>query len=367
MNIEKQTDNAIQQFAFKGNFIEKKIYGSGHINTTFCLVYDENGATKKYILQKINDKIFKNTDELMKNIEKVTKYLSKLIEKNGGDPKRETLSIIKTKNGELYYNGGFDNCFRAYEFIENATTYDLVKDKKDFYESAISFGNFQYLLKDFNADTLYEIIPNFHNTVSRLDNLKKSIEKNPLNRVKNIEKEIQFILKREDDCHIICDALAKGKIPLRVTHNDTKLNNIMIDNITKKGLCVVDLDTIMPGTLLNDYGDSIRFGASTGLEDEKDLSKIECCMELFEAYTKGFLEGLKGNVTDEEKRLFPMGAKLMTLECGIRFLTDYIDGDIYFNTHYKEHNLDRARTQLKLVQDMENKWDIMVNIVKKYS
>ena len=178
--------------------------------------------------------------------------------------------------------------------------------------------------------------------------------------------EIDFVLNREKDCHIICDLLEKGEIPLRVTHNDTKLNNIMIDNKTKKAICVIDLDTVMPGTVLNDFGDSIRFGASTALEDEQDLSKVECSMELFEAYTKGFIEGVKGNLTDKEKEMLPMGAKIITLECGIRFLTDYLQGDTYFKIDRDNHNLDRARTQFKLVLDMENKWEQMKNIVNKY-
>ncbi len=367
MDINSQIDLAIENFDFEGKVIDKKPLKKGHINDTFCIVCEtENKQNKKYILQKINTNIFKNPDELMKNVVNVTSYIRKIVIENGGNPERETLNIIPTKNGENYYKDKKGDCFRVYKFIEDATTYDLVQNAKDFYESAVAFGNFQRLLSNFPADTLYETIPNFHNTVDRLNKLKEAIQKDTLNRVKNVKEEIDFVLNREKDCHIICDLLEKGEIPLRVTHNDTKLNNIMIDNKTKKAICVIDLDTVMPGTVLNDFGDSIRFGASTALEDEQDLSKVECSMELFEAYTKGFIEGVKGNLTDKEKEMLPMGAKIITLECGIRFLTDYLQGDTYFKINRDNHNLDRARTQFKLVLDMENKWEQMKNIVKKY-
>lgn len=367
MDISQKRDNAISQFDFRGKIIEKEAYGSGHINGTFCIICDEDGNKKRYILQKINDKIFKNTDELMENIVNITTYLKDIIEKNGGDSERETLTIVPTKNGKSYYNGGEDNCFRVYKFIENAKTYDLVTDKNYFYESGLSFGNFQNLLSGFDASKLHETIPKFHDTVDRFNNFKITLKNDKLGIAKTIQNEIEFILKREKDCSIVCDALSKREIPLRVTHNDTKLNNIMIDDKTKKGICVIDLDTVMFGTILNDYGDSIRFGASTGAEDEKDLSKIECSMELFDIYTRGFIEGIKGNITKRETELLPMGAKLMTLECGIRFLTDYLEGDVYFQTSRKGQNLDRARTQFKLVQDMEQKWEQMTEIIQKYS
>lgn len=367
MDINSQIDLAIQNFDFEGKVIDKKPLKKGHINDTFCIVCEtENKQNKKYILQKINTNIFKNPDELMENVVNVTSYIRKIVIENGGNPERETLNIIPTKNGENYYKDKDGDCFRVYKFIEDATTYDLVQNAQDFYESAVAFGNFQRLLSNFPANTLYETIPNFHNTVDRLNKLKEAIQKDAVNRVKNVKEEIDFVLNREKDCHIICDLLEKGEIPLRVTHNDTKLNNIMIDNKTKKAICVIDLDTVMPGTVLNDFGDSIRFGASTALEDEQDLSKVECSMELFEAYTKGFIEGVKGNLTDKEKEMLPMGAKIITLECGIRFLTDYLQGDTYFKINRDNHNLDRARTQFKLVLDMENKWEQMKNIVKKY-
>gem|GEM_PF-173219 len=227
-------------------------------------------------------------------------------------------------------------------------------------------GDSQQLLADYPAATLHETIKNFHNTVDRFHNFLKAVEEDVVGRAKDVQAEIEFVKAREADCHIICDALANGEIPLRVTHNDTKLNNVMIDNKTGKGLCVIDLDTVMPGSALYDYGDSIRFGASTAAEDEQNLDLVSCDMNLFEIYTKGYTEGCAGSLTEKEIRLMPMGAKLMTLECGMRFLADHLQNDIYFKIHRENHNLDRARTQFKLVADMEAKWDQMNAIVEKY-
>ena len=367
MDIKKQVDLSIQNFDIEGIVIEKEVLKKGHINDTFYIKCKlDNNDIKKYILQRINTNIFKKPDELMENVVNITSYLKNVILQNGGNPERETLNIIKTKDNKNYYKDVDGGCWRLYKFIEDATTYDLVENVQDFYESAVAFGNFQMLLSDFPAHILHETIPNFHNTIDRLNKLKDAIKEDAFDRVKDVKKEIEFVLNREKDCHIICDLLDKNEIPLRVTHNDTKLNNIMIDNKTKKAICVIDLDTVMPGTVLNDFGDSIRFGASTALEDEKDLSKVECSMELFEAYTKGFIEGVKGKLTYKEKEMLPMGAKIMTLECGIRFLTDYLQGDTYFKVSREGHNLDRARTQFKLVLDMENKWEQMIDITKKY-
>lgn len=368
MNVEAQRDFAIKHFDFYGEVIEKKPYGRGHINDTFCIICeDKNRNEYRYILQKINTNIFKEPEKLMDNICNITEFLRKKIIENNGDPERETLNVIKAKDGLPFYKGKDGDYWRAYKYIYNTTSYDLVENMEDFYESAVSFGNFQRLLSEFPAKDLYEVIPNFHNTVDRFLKFNCAVEKDLLKRAEKVKGEIDFVINRETDCYIICDLLKSGKIPTRVTHNDTKLNNILIDNDTKKGICVIDLDTIMPGTALNDFGDSIRFGASTALEDEKDLTKVECSMELFEAYTKGFLESVGDRLTFKEKELLPMAAKIMTLECGMRFLTDYLEGDTYFKIHRDEHNLDRARTQFKLVSDMELKMDIMKDIVKKYS
>lgn len=256
--------------------------------------------------------------------------------------------------------------WRSYKFITDATCYDRVEKPEDFYESAVAFGNFQRLLADYPAATLHETIKGFHDTRARFQVFKNAVEQDVCGRADSVRKEIEFVLAHEETANVFGELQDKGQLPLRVTHNDTKLNNIMIDNVTRKGICVIDLDTVMPGLAMNDFGDSIRFGASTAAEDEKDLSKVSCSMELFEIYAKGFLQGRAGSLTPKEVELLPMGAKVMTYECGMRFLTDYLQGDHYFKIHREGHNLDRARTQFKLVEDMEAKWDTMARIVRKY-
>ena len=367
LNMERISKEIVPKFAIEGTLTEAVPYGSGHINDTVRLTCAlENGGQKRYILQRMNDGIFKNPVELMENVMNVTSFLRKKIVERGGDPERETLNVIRTVDGDNFLKDEDGDFWRMYIFIENATSFDMVRTPEDFYNSAVSFGNFQLLLQDYPAATLHETIPNFHNTVSRFADFKKAVEEDVCDRAKEVQDEIRFVMEREADTHVICDALANGEIPLRVTHNDTKLNNIMIDNETGKGICVIDLDTVMPGSALYDYGDSIRFGASTGAEDEKNLELINCDMGLFEIYTNGYVEGCGGSLTEKEIRMLPMGAKLMTLECGMRFLADYLQGDVYFKIHRPEHNLDRARTQFKLVADMEKKWDEMAGIVEKY-
>ena len=363
MEINREIKNITSAFVLEDNLTECVPYGSGHINDTYRLTYDTG---KHYILQKMNKSIFTKPVELMENVSGVTAWLKKKIQETGGDVDRETLNLVMTKDGLPYYVDEDGEYWRVYLFIEDATCYDMVKDEEDFYQSAVAFGHFQRLLADYPAETLHETIVNFHNTVDRLEKFKTAVEKDVCHRVADVEKEIQFVLDRTELAHVLCDMQNQGKLPLRVTHNDTKLNNIMIDNKTGKGLCVIDLDTVMPGSALYDYGDSIRFGASTGAEDEKDLDKISCDLKLFEIYTKGYVEGCGGSLTEEEIRMLPMGAKLMTLECGMRFLADYLQGDVYFKIHRPEHNLDRARTQFKLVADMESKWDEMMSIAEKY-
>ena len=367
LNMERISKEIVPKFAIEGTLTEAVPYGSGHINDTVRLTCAlENGGQKRYILQRMNDGIFKNPVELMENVMNVTSFLRKKIVERGGDPERETLNVIRTVDGDNFLKDEDGDFWRMYIFIENATSFDMVRTPEDFYNSAVSFGNFQLLLQDYPAATLHETIPNFHNTVSRFADFKKAVEEDVCGRAKEVQDEIRFVMERVADTHVICDALANGEIPLRVTHNDTKLNNIMIDNETGKGICVIDLDTVMPGSALYDYGDSIRFGASTGAEDEKNLELIKCDMGLFEIYTKGYVEGCGGSLSEKEIRMLPMGAKLMTLECGMRFLADYLQGDVYFKIHRPEHNLDRARTQFKLVADMEKKWDEMAGIVEKY-
>jgi serine/threonine protein kinase len=355
------------QFAIDGKAENVESHGNGHINDTYLLTCRlETEATRRYILQRMNHEVFKDPKGLMENVTGVTAFLRKKIVENGGDPARETMNVIPLRDGGSYWQEEDGTFWRMYEFVEGADSFDIVERPEDFYESAVAFGHFQKLLEEYPAESLHETIPNFHNTVDRLKNFKKALEADVMKRAGEVAEEIKFVQDREADCHVLCDLLASGDIPLRVTHNDTKLNNIMLDHETRKGICVIDLDTVMPGSALYDYGDSIRFGANTGAEDEKDLSKISCDLELFALYTKGFIEGCGGSLTEKEIRLLPMGAKLMTLECGMRFLTDYLEGDHYFKIHRPEHNLDRCRTQFAMVKDMEDKWDKMQEIVEQY-
>ena len=364
---EAQINEAINSFEYEGKLLSWQPYGSGHINDTYLLVFEIGKMGRmKVILQRMNKEIFTNPEELMENVVGVTSYLRGKIIENGGDPDRETLNLIPAKDGKQYFVDSQGEYWRSYIFITDATSYDQVEKPEDFYESAVAFGHFQRLLADYPAETLHETIKGFHDTKARFQVFKEAVEKDVCGRAADVQKEIDFVLAHEDVANVFGDLQAKGEIPLRVTHNDTKLNNIMIDNITGKGICVIDLDTVMPGLAMNDFGDSIRFGASTAAEDEQDLSKVSCSMELFEIYVKGFLEGCGGRLTQREVELLPMGAKVMTFECGMRFLTDYLEGDHYFKIHREGHNLDRCRTQFKLVEDMEAKWDTMQEIVKKY-
>lgn len=357
----------LAHFQLEGTVVNAVNYGSGHINDTFLVTLKKGNESEGHvILQRMNKNIFTKPVELMENIMSVTSFLRERIIENGGDPDRETLNVIPTKEGKPYFVDSDGEYWRCYRFIEDATSFDQVETPEDFYQSAVAFGNFQRLLADFPADTLHETIKGFHDTKARFEVFKQAVKDDICGRAATVKEEIDFFLAHEEIANVFGDMLERGELPLRVTHNDTKLNNVMIDNKTHKGICVLDLDTVMPGLAMNDFGDSIRFGASTAAEDEKDLDKVWCDMELYEIYTKGFIEGCGGRLTKKEMEMLPMGAKVMTFECGMRFLTDYLQGDTYFKVHREKHNLDRARTHIKLVQDMEKKWKQMNKIVQKY-
>ena len=366
METSNKVHEAIDGFKLPGELKECIRYGSGHINDTYRLTYETPQGTKRYILQRMSKSIFKKPVELMENVSGVTAWLRKKIIENGGNPERETLTLVKSNDGLPYFVDSTGEYWRVYLFIEGATCYDAVKDDNDFYQSAVAFGHFQRLLADYPAETLHETIKDFHNTPDRLEKFKKAVAEDVCGRAASAQKEIDFILEREELTHALYDLQLDGRLPLRVTHNDTKLNNIMIDDETGKAICVIDLDTVMPGLTANDFGDSIRFGASTALEDEQDLSKVSCDLHLFDVYARGFIEGCGGALTDLEIDMLPMGAILMTFENGIRFLTDHLEGDHYFHIHREGHNLDRCRTQLTLVKDMEEKLPQMNEIIQKY-
>ncbi len=360
-------EEAIAGFALEGEYVSAEPYGSGHINDTFLLeMKKEGGAGKKYILQRINHGIFKNPEALMENILGVTSYVRERIIERGGDPERETLNLVLTKEGKAYYRDSIGSYWRVYRFIEGARTYDKVLNSRDFYESAVAFGNFQSLLADYAAGSLHETIPAFHDTAKRYENFLQVLKEDCKGRAKELEEEIQFVRDNAHLTKILGEMAEKGELPLRVTHNDTKLNNVMIDDNSREAICVIDLDTVMPGLAVHDFGDSIRFGANTADEDEPDVSKVSLSIELFDAYTKGFVRGCKGSLTDRELDMLPMGAIAMTLECGIRFLTDYIQGDTYFKISREKQNLDRARCQFALVKDMKDKLHLMNETVGKY-
>lgn len=355
---------AANAFKIEGALIEARSYGSGHINDTFAAVYNTTGAKVRYILQRVNTDVFKKPVELMENIAGVTNFIRGVVERDGGDPHRECLNLIPCKDGKAYFvdeDGGY---WRVYEFVEGATTFQQATEAA-FYESARSFGRFCLLLADYPASTLHETIVKFHDSTDRFRQFSEALAADSMGRAASVPEEIAFVQSREADTHVLVDLLSAGKLPLRVTHNDTKLNNILIDNKTGVGLCVIDLDTVMPGLSLYDYGDSIRFGANTGEEDEPNLDLVHFSLPLFTSYTKGYLEMAGKILTETEIENLPMGAKMMTLECGTRFLTDFLSGDVYFKTSRDGQNLDRARTQFRLVAEMEEHWDEMHRIVRE--
>ena len=349
MHIEK----AAYAFRLNGQPVSCVHFGHGHINHTLLLTTDTG---REYILQKINKYVFKDPVKVMANASAVTNF----IRQRTNDP-RQALHFIPTLQGGYCHRDSEGEFWRMYDFVTGFCL-DAPESPEDFYQSALAFGRFQHLLSDFPAETLYETIPNFHNTVDRYRQLKESIRADNVGRAAGVQAEIQYALSQEEIGSTLQHMLEKDELPLRVTHNDTKLNNVLLDRATRTSLCVLDLDTVMPGLSAHDFGDSIRFGAATAAEDEPDASKVKLDLHLYEVYTRGFLSAATA-LTDKEVEVLPLGALIMTLECGIRFLKDYLDGDLYFKTAYPEHNLVRARTQLALVADMLSKWDEMHAIV----
>lgn len=339
-------------------------YGFGLINRTYVAVCSDGNKTVRYILQAINDKIFKDVDALMKNITGVTSFMRRAIENRGGDIYRETLNVIPTLDDKnyLYSDGKY---YRLYVFIENATAYQTVEDPRHFYQSGVALALFEQLLSAYPANELSETIPAFHNTRRRYDAFELAYELDACDRFKLCYDEVAFAKQNKGLCDPIEAALENARIPKRVTHNDTKFNNVMFDDATGKAVCLIDLDTVMPGSALYDFGDAIRSGCNPRLENEKDLSTVIFDIDLFREYTNGYAVVAKDFITDEEKELLPLAPMIMTYECGIRFLTDYLCGDTYFKINYPEENLDRTRTQFKLVRDMQENFEEIKKIVRE--
>lgn len=347
--------------AFFGETVENCVaYGNGHINDTFLVTLD-----KRYILQRINHSVFKEPERVMDNIKGVTSHIRKKSIESGKDPSRSSLTLVLTSDKKSCFRDSLGCYWRVYEFIEDTVSLDSLNSKKDFYCCAEAFGLFQRNLADYPAETLAETIPDFHNTPARYKNFMAAVNSDTFGRVKDVKKEIDFVTARKEFSEILERAKADGSLPVRVTHNDTKLNNILFDKNTLSPIAVIDLDTVMPGYSVNDFGDSIRFGANTAAEDETDLSKVSLDINMFRAYAEGFLKGCGGKLTSSEIDLLPIGAMMMTFECGIRFLTDYLEGDVYFKIHRPGHNLDRARCQFKLLSDMEEKLPEMRKIIEE--
>ena len=345
--------------------ISTESYGNGHINDTLCVTVTAAQGQRRFILQRVNRYVFQKPEEVIRNIEQVTEYLRGIIAAEGGDPQRETLTLVRTKDGKAFTYDEDGELWRMYLFIEDTISRDLPDTTELFALSGEAFGRFQRQMGGFPAASLVESIPDFHNTPVRYAQLMDAVARNASGRLGEVEEELAFCRAREKDTHALLDALAAGEIPLRVTHNDTKLNNVLLDAKTGRGVCVIDLDTVMPGLAAYDFGDSIRFGANTAEEDERDLSKVQFSLPMYEAFTRGFLSEAGRVMSRREIELLPMGAKLMTLECGMRFLADHLNGDKYFRIHRPGHNLDRARTQFALVRHMEENWDAMLDVVRK--
>ena len=348
-------EQAIRAFCLEGEPLSCERYGMGHINRTYLVVTD---APRRYILQRLSREAFHDIPGLMENVRAVTEYLSRQTD----DP-RACLHLVPTHDGGCWHRDAEGEYWRVYDFVEDSICLQAAESPEDFYQSAVAFGSFQRLLRAFPAGTLHETIPDFHNTPDRYRKYDAALRADPLGRAAGVAPEIDFVLSRREEAGTLQRMREDGTLPLRVTHNDTKLNNVMLDAKTRRALCVIDLDTVMPGLAAYDFGDSIRFGASTAAEDERDLDRVRMDPELYRTFVRGFVPAC-GGLTEAELDSLPWGARLMTLECGLRFLTDYLSGDVYFSIAFPEHNLVRARNQFRLVEDMEEKWEDMRRIVR---
>lgn len=351
-----------RNFELHGDFTFAIPYGSGHINDTYAVEYNQGGTFVRYIFQRINHNIFKQPEQLMDNISRVTGHIRHKLD-DRCDRTRHTLTVINATTGKPFYRDPEGNYWRVYVFVEKALSYDVIETPEQAFQTARAFGEFQHDLVDLPGPRLHETIPNFHNTPWRYEMLEQAIAADPAGRAASCRREIDFALARKADASRLIELMRAGIIPERITHNDTKLNNVLIDNITGEGICVIDLDTVMPGLVHYDFGDMVRTSTSPAAEDEKDLSKVVMQFNMFEALLRGYLATAGSFLNPEERRQLPFSGKLITLEIGVRFLTDYLQGDVYFKTKRPEHNLDRCRTQFKLVESIENQFEQMMKIL----
>jgi Ser/Thr protein kinase RdoA (MazF antagonist) len=350
-------EEILRQFRFDGTPVSCEPFGNGHINRTFHVRCD-GGC--EYTVQKINRVAFHRPEELIENIDAVTNFIAAR-----QSPDQEIIRLVPALDGKKYYVDQTGEYWRAYSFISSGLCLDMPRSTRDFYEAAVAFGRFQMELSDFPADTLHETIPHFHDTPERFRQLRESVRRDKAGRAGEVAKELDFLFAREDEFGTLVRLQKAGELPLRVTHNDTKLNNVLLDAQTGKARCVLDLDTVMPGLSACDFGDAIRFGASTAKEDETELDKVTLDLAMYRAFLQGYLDACGAALTKKEIEVLPLGAKILTGELAARFLKDYLDGDVYFSIHRPRHNLDRTRTQLKLVADMETKWDDMQRILRE--
>ena len=352
-----------RQFAVDGNLMEAAPYGSGYINDTYLGRYQTPQGERRYIHQRINHLVFRQPEKLMENLERVTRYAREQIEAAGGDPLRETLNLVPTRAGESYIRTPEGEYWRTFLFIPGVITYDVLGEAQLAYSPARAFGAFLNMLDSLPGPRLHETIPDFHHTGKRFDAFLAAVQADSTGRCAECQPEIDFLLQREADAGVVVDLLASGDLPERVTHNDTKLNNVLVDEHSGQGICVIDLDTVMPGSLLYDFGDLIRMGTATAAEDETDLNRVTVDLDLFNWLTRGYLDAVRDILTPHEWELLAFGGRLITYEQAIRFLGDYLRGDVYYKIRYPRHNLDRARNQIKMLQEMERQRSAMEAII----
>lgn len=353
------------RFQIEGDLLDAAPYGSGHINDTYLATYRTPGGTARYIHQRINPHVFKKPEQVMENIRRVSEHARAQILASGGDPRRETLTLVPARDGRMFTVDSDGGTWRAYHFVDGTRTYDTAPNLHAVYQAAHAFGSFQRLLASLPGERLHETIINFHHTRQRFSAFVEALQADSANRAAGVKREVNFLLKREADASIVVDLLAQGRLPERVTHNDTKINNVLFDEATGQALCVIDLDTVMPGSALYDFGDMVRAGAARSAEDEPETAKAGLDIALFTQLARGYVHAARDFLTPAEFELLAFAGKLITYEQALRFLGDYLNGDTYYKIHRPDHNLDRARTQIKLITEMEKQMGVMEAIIDR--